>query len=100
MIYLVELIIRHARNLYILKDLGDQDFIFSGQEFERIDFNGQIKNNRGLRPSCSFWCHLEMYSKELAFSPCIIYCDGNASNKIDILSKFSNFYLGNLIYSV
>ncbi len=35
--------------------------------------------------SCSFWCPLEMSSKDLAYSPCIIYCHGNAGNKIDII---------------
>jgi pimeloyl-ACP methyl ester carboxylesterase len=86
--YLVELIIRPARNLYNVKDLGDQAFTFSGHEFKRIDFNTQIKNSRGHKISCSFWCPLEMSSKELAYSPCIIYCHGNAGNKIDIIEIF------------
>lgn len=86
--YLVELIIRPARNLYHPRDLGDTSFSFGGQDFKRIDFNAQIKNNRGEKLSCSFWCPLEMSSKELAYSPCIIYCHGNAGNKIDIIEIF------------
>jgi hypothetical protein len=40
--YLVELIIRPARNLYQERDLGDTAFTFSGQLFRRIDFNNQV----------------------------------------------------------
>lgn len=86
--YLIELIIRPARNLYQERDLGDSAFTFSGQEFKRIDFNTQIKNSRGHKLSCSFWCPYEMTAKELSFSPCIIYCHGNAGNKIDIIEIF------------
>ncbi len=36
--YLTELIIRPQRNIYNSKDLGDSTFIFSGQDFKRLDF--------------------------------------------------------------
>ena len=64
--YIVELIIRPARNLYQSKDLGEKIFFYVGQMFKRIDFDTQIKNNRGQKLSCSFWSPNDMNSKELS----------------------------------
>ena len=38
------------------------------------------------------WCPLEMSGKDLSSSPCIIYCHGNAGNKIDIIEIFEFLY--------
>jgi hypothetical protein len=40
--YLVELIIRPARNKYQLKDLGDISFTFNGERFKRIDIDNKV----------------------------------------------------------
>lgn len=64
--YIVELIIRPARNLYQSKDLGEKVFFYCGQMFKRQDFDTQIRNNRGQRLSCSFWSPNDMNSKELS----------------------------------
>lgn len=54
--YLIELIIRPARNIYSTKDLGDQAFTFSGQEFKRIDFNNQVS-----KYNCIFKINFEIF---------------------------------------
>lgn len=86
--FLIDLIVRPNRNYYNFRDLGEQKFSFSGSEFKRIDFDHQILNKSKNILSCSFWCPLEMNSKEISQSPCIIYCHGNAGNKIDVIEIF------------
>ena len=71
--YIVELIIRPARNLYQAKDLGEKVFFYVGQMFKRQDFDTQIRNNRGQRLSCSFWSPNDMNSKELSCVLLLIY---------------------------
>ena len=37
--FLINLIIRPQRNVYNIKDLGENTFNFSGQDFKRLDFS-------------------------------------------------------------
>lgn len=90
--YLVDLIIRPKRSQYILTDLGQTAFNFGGQDFKRLDFYKGIKNINNEKLSCSLWCPLEMTTKEIGMSPCIIYCHGNAGNKIDVIDIFEFLY--------
>ena len=91
--YLVDLIIRPKRSIYNLNDLGQFAFSYAGQDFKRLDFNKTIKNDKGQKLSTSLWCPLEMTTQELAYSPCIIYCHGNAGNKIDVIDIFDFLHL-------
>lgn len=90
--YLVELIIRPKRSLYQQSDLGQTAFSFGGQDFKRIDFDKLIKNSNNEKISASLWCPLEMTTKEIGYSPCIIYCHGNVGNKIDVIDIFEFLY--------
>lgn len=86
--YLVDLIIRPKRNYYNQSDLGQTVFTYGGQDFKRMDFDKTIKNSNDEKITASFWCPLDMTSNEISDSPCIIYCHGNAGNKLDITDIF------------
>lgn len=89
---LTSLIIRPQRNVYDKKDLGDNAFSYFNQDFKRLDFNTQIKNKFNQKLSTSLWCPLDMTANEISMSPCILYCHGNAGNKIDIIEIFQFLY--------
>lgn len=86
--FITNLIIRPNRNTYTQRELGDKIFTYGNIKFKRIDFNHHIKNKRDELLSSSLWCPLEMDSKGLSQSPCIVYCHGNGGNKIDIIEIF------------
>lgn len=86
--FITDLIIRPNRNTYSIRELGDKIFTYANMQFKRIDFNRHIKNKRNEYLSSSLWCPLQMDSKSLSLSPCIVYCHGNGGNKIDIIEIF------------
>lgn len=50
---IAEVIIRPARHLYKLSDLGSKCFTIDGLTITRTDF--EVKNNRGMTLKCSYY---------------------------------------------
>ncbi|KAH9099142.1 hypothetical protein LEN26_016286 [Aphanomyces euteiches] len=91
---MVNLIIRPPRAEYSIEDLGPTSFLFSGQEFERVDFaipvrREGIKNDLLIR--CSQWQRAVSDRPKAADGnpvplPCVIYLHGNSSCRLEALS--------------
>lgn len=75
---LYELIIRPPRYEYDEEDLGPSDFFYKGQKMHREDF--QLVNPRKLKIEVS---HYHGLGWDLAKTPCVIYCHGNAGSRLD-----------------
>ena len=82
-------IIRPERDEYTEGDLGLRSFLLGDKEFKRTDI--AIKNERGLKLSCSFFEPIDSQrvAKEL---PCVIYLHGNSSSRMEAI-PYANLFL-------
>ena len=86
-------IIRPPRAEYSSKDLGPREFLISsGLRVLRTDLEIET---RGLKMQCSHFEPLES-KREWKEMPCVIYCHGNSSCRLEALELVDYFLSSNI----
>lgn len=90
-------ILRPPRDIYDVKDLGQDRFIINDSYYKRKDFF--IFNRFGLKIMCSHWepIYEERIKEKM---PCVIYLHGNCSSRTEVTCEVKNLLkLGCTVFS-